>query len=131
MPKSNLLAVTSITPDHFDINQLSHQRFKVYTAKQLDQIPQLQQLSAEQRFEMQVVASVLPFRVNQYVIDELIDWQKVPTDPMFQLTFPQRGMLKPEHYQRVADAMRNELGAADLKALISEVRAELNPHPAG
>ena len=40
-------------------------------------------------------------------------------------------MLKPEHYQRVADAMRNELGAADLKALISEVRAELNPHPAG
>ena len=53
MPKSNLLAVTSITPDHFDINQLSHQRFKVYTAKQLDQIPQLQQLSAEQRFEMQ------------------------------------------------------------------------------
>ena len=131
MPKSNLLAVTSITPDHFDINQLSHQRFKVYTAKQLDQIPQLQQLSAEQRFEMQVVARVLPFRVNQYVIDELIDWQKVPTDPMFQLTFPQRGMLKPEHYQRVADAMRNELGAADLKALISEVRAELNPHPAG
>lgn len=131
MPKSNLLAVTSITPDHFDINQLSHQRFKVYTAKQLDQIPQLQQLSAEQRFEMQVVASVLPFRVNQYVIDELIDWQKVPTDPMFQLTFPQRGMLKPEHYQRVADAMRNELGAADLKALISEVRTELNPHPAG
>ena len=131
MPKSNLLAVTSITPDHFDINQLSHQRFKVYTAKQLDQIPQLQQLSAEQRFEMQVVASVLPFRVNQYVIDELIDWQKVPTDPMFQLTFPQRGMLKPEHYQRVADAMRNEFGAADLKALISEVRAELNPNPAG
>jgi len=40
-------------------------------------------LSEEQRFEMRVVASVLPFRVNQYVIDELIDWDNVPNDPIF------------------------------------------------
>ena len=131
MSKSNIIAIASPPASEFDADAVRHQRFKVYTAKQLDQIPQLQQLSAEQRFEMQVVASVLPFRVNQYVIDELIDWQQVPADPIFQLTFPQRGMLKPEHYDRVAEAMRNELPAAELKALISDIRGELNPHPAG
>ena len=131
MSKSNIIAIASPPASEFDDDAVRHQRFKVYTAKQLDQIPQLQQLSAEQRFEMQVVASVLPFRVNQYVIDELIDWHQVPADPIFQLTFPQRGMLKPEHYDRVAEAMRSDLPAAELKALISDIRGELNPHPAG
>jgi hypothetical protein len=33
--------------------------------------------------------SFLSFHVNQYVIDRLIDWDRVPAPPMFQLTFPQ------------------------------------------
>lgn len=65
-------------------------RFQVYTERQFDKIDALKNLTEEQRFEMRVVASVLPFRVNQYVIDELIDWNNVPADSMFQLTFPQR-----------------------------------------
>jgi len=36
-------------------------RFKVYTERHLDRIPQLQLLSAEQRFAMRVVAKVLDF----------------------------------------------------------------------
>ncbi|SDS76313.1 KamA family protein [Halopseudomonas sabulinigri] len=131
MPNSNILAIATPDAPTFDANNVSHQRFKVFTAKQLNQIPQLQSLSPDQRFEMQVVASVLPFRVNQYVIDELINWQNVPQDPIFQLTFPQRGMLKPEHYDRVAEALSNGADQPTLKSIISEVRAELNPHPAG
>lgn len=131
MPNSNILAIAAAGTPAFDAETFSHQRFKVFTAKQLDQIPQLQRLSPDQRFEMRVVASVLPFRVNQYVIDELINWQNVPADPIFQLTFPQRGMLKPEHYDHVAQALSNGADQATLKDIISEVRAELNPHPAG
>jgi len=116
-----------------DISQtpFAHQRFKVYTARQFDQIPQLQKLPEEQRFDMRVVASVLPFRVNQYVIDQLIDWSAVPDDPIFQLTFPQRGMLAPEHFDRVAQAMRDGVEQEQLNQIIAEVRAALNPHPAG
>ena len=51
-------------------------RFKVYTARQLDKIEPLKRLDDETRFAMEVVANVLPFRVNEYVIDELIDWDK-------------------------------------------------------
>ena len=104
--------------------------FKVFTARDLDRIPQLTRLSPEQRFEMKVVASVLPFRVNQYVIDEIIDWNDVPRDPIFQLTFPQRGMLAPEHYDRIATLLQNGADKDELEQAIAEVRHALNPHPA-
>ncbi len=104
--------------------------FKVYTQRDLDRIAQLSRLSPEQRFEMKVVSSVLPFRVNQYVIDELIDWSNIPADPIFQLTFPQRGKLAPEHYERVAALIRSEAPKDELERVIAEVRHALNPHPA-
>ena len=105
-------------------------RFKVFTARQLDKIEQLQRLDEDARFAMRVVANVLPFRVNEYVIEELIDWDRVPDDPIYQLTFPQKGMLAPEHFDKVADAMRGG-DKADIDAAVAEVRDALNPHPAG
>ena len=105
-------------------------RFKVFTARQLDKIEQLQRLDDDARFAMRVVANVLPFRVNEYVIEELIDWDKVPDDPIYQLTFPQKGMLAPEHFDKVADAMRGG-DKAEIDAAVAEVREALNPHPAG
>ncbi|MFO7602745.1 MAG: lysine 2,3-aminomutase [Gammaproteobacteria bacterium] len=105
-------------------------RFQVYTERQFDSIRQLGRLPAEQRFAMRVVANVLPFRVNQYVIDELIDWDNIPADPMFQLTFPQQGMLRPEDFARMAAALRSE-DAQQIKQVAHSIRAGLNPHPAG
>lgn len=104
--------------------------FKVYTQRDLDCIAPLKKLSAKQRFDMRVVASVLPFRVNQYVIDELIDWSNIPDDPMFQLVFPQPGMLSQTHFSRIADLLHGNADKAVLDQAIAEVRAELNPHPA-
>ena len=106
-------------------------KFKVFTDRQLDQIEPLNQLGKEQLFEMQVVANVLPFRVNQYVIEDLIDWSNVPDDPIFQLTFPQRGMLSEEAFDRMANLLRQSPSAHEIRDLANELRAELNPHPAG
>ena len=105
-------------------------RFQVYTERSLDEIPQLAQLAPEMRFAMRVVAQVLPFRVNQYVVDELIDWSHLPDDPIFQLTFPQRGMLAEEDFARMADLVRHG-SEAEIRRLAGEIRATLNPHPAG
>ena len=52
MSKSNIIAIASPPASEFDADAVRHQRFKVYTAKQLDQIPQLQQLSAERQAEL-------------------------------------------------------------------------------
>ena len=104
--------------------------FKVYTQRDLEKIEQIARLPAAMRFEMRVVSSVLPFRVNKYVIDELIDWNDIPADPIFQLTFPQRGMLAPEHFDRIAALLRQGADKAEIERVANEIRHELNPHPA-
>ncbi|PYG03994.1 L-lysine 2,3-aminomutase [Thioalkalivibrio sp. ALE21] len=105
--------------------------FKVYNDRNLDRIEALERVPEAMRFDMRVVASVLPFRINEYVIDELIDWDNIPDDPMFQLTFPQREMLSPEAYERMAALHRRGAERKEIAALAKELRDELNPHPAG
>lgn len=106
-------------------------KLKVFTERQLDNIQQIQYLSEEQRFNMRVVANILPFRVNEYVINELINWDNVPDDPIFQLTFPQPEMLLPEQFERMAALMKTDPEHKIIQQLASKIRAELNPHPAG
>jgi len=102
-----------------------------YNIQTIERIPQLAQLSAETIFAMKVVGHVLPFRTNNYVCDDLIDWSRVPHDPMFQLTFPQRGMLTERQFDRMARALRNNVPRDEVSRIANEIRAELNPHPAG
>ncbi len=106
-------------------------RFQVYTQRDLGRIETLGRLPEELRFDMKVVASVLPFRTNEYILNELIDWNNVPHDPMFQLTFPQKGMLKPEHFDRMEALHRRRADPDEIRGLAATIRAELNPHPAG
>lgn len=118
-------------PNRIPAVEFEERRFQVFTDRQLDKIDVIQSLPPETLFEMKVVASVLPFRVNEYVINELIDWSQVPDDPLFQLVFPQKGMLREEHYERMAALHRDGADKKQIQAVAREIREELNPHPAG
>ena len=96
-----------------------------------ERVPLLQRLSAEQRHDIRVVAQVLPFKSNRYVVDELIDWSRVPDDPMFRLTFPHRDMLGPEAFSRMEALLEAGASSAEIKVVADEIRLGLNPHPAG
>lgn len=103
--------------------------YRHYNVNNFESIPQVSSLPNDLRFAIKVVAQVLPFKVNQYVIDELIDWDNVPDDPMFQLTFPQPGMLDQASFNKVADLLKtgdNE----QLKRVVNQIRFTMNPHPA-
>lgn len=104
---------------------------KLYGVRDLEGMPQVRRISAPHREGMRAVAQVLPFRTNNYVIEELIDWSQIPEDPIFQLTFPQPGMLAPRHFERMMVAMRAGFDRERLRRLANEIRMELNPHPAG
>jgi len=103
--------------------------YRVFTQSNFRKLPQMEQLAERQKFEMEVVSNVLPFKANNYVVDELINWDD-PFDPIFALTFPQRDMLLPHHFEKMAAALK----AGDreqIKQTAHEIRLELNPHPAG
>ena len=106
-------------------------RFRAYTRKDLATIPQLQGMAESEITGMEAVSAVLPFRVNQYVIDELIKWSDVPNDPIYQLTFPQPGLLSPEDFSRMVELVATKAPSADVNQAAREIRDRLNPHPAG
>jgi len=104
---------------------------KTYTLGNFRTIPQIQQMSEETKFEMEVVGNVLPFKTNNYVVEQLIDWDNVPNDPMYVLTFPQKGMLIPEHYDKMASTLRSGADKKEIARIANDIRLQLNPHPAG
>ena len=90
---------------------------KTYTLANFRTIPQIQQMSEETQFEMEVVGNVLPFKTNNYVVEQLIDWDNVPKDPMFVLTFPQKGMLVTKHYDKMESTLKMVLTKKKLHVL--------------
>lgn len=106
-------------------------KYKTYGLHNFREIPQLKSFTEDQLFAMEVVGKVLPFKANNYVIDELIDWNNIPSDPIFVLTFPQKAMLRPEHFDEVAAAIKRNADKKELDEIIHKVRLSLNPHPAG
>lgn len=105
--------------------------FRAYTAKHLDDLLCRAGLDEEERIRVRAVATVLPFRTNAYVVDELIDWSAVPDDPMYRLVFPQADMLPEADVTRLAGLLGNGASNAEIQAAAHNVRMRLNPHPAG
>ncbi len=104
---------------------------KSYTLANFRSLPQLESVPEQMVSEMEVVGNVLPFKANNYVVEQLIDWDDIPNDPMFVLTFPQRGMLKPDHYAKMESTLNSGAGKEEIARVANEIRLQLNPHPAG
>jgi KamA family protein len=106
-------------------------RFRAYTAKHLDALAARAGLDASERLAVRAVATVLPFRTNDYVVENLIDWDAAPDDPIYRLVFPQSDMLPAADVQRMARLLARDAPAGEVTAAAHEVRTRLNPHPAG
>ena len=106
-------------------------QYRSYTLHNFRQLPQVQRLSEKEQFAIEVVANVLPFKTNSYVVDELINGEDVPNDPIYILNFPQQDMLLPGHYKEMAALVRRGAEKSEIEATANRIRLELNPHPAG
>ena len=106
-------------------------RFRAYSAKHLDQLTARAGLSDDERLAVRAVATVLPFRTNEYVLDSLIDWSAAPDDPIYRLVFPQADMLPPDDIAPIAALLARGAPDQELQAAAHSVRLRLNPHPAG
>ena len=106
-------------------------RFRVFTRRSMDQIKQLKNLPESEIAAMKAVSAVFPFRINSYVADQLIDWSNIPEDPIYQLTFPQPGMLAREDFDKLRSMVRNGSSEEEIRAEARTIQDTLNPHPAG
>lgn len=106
-------------------------KYSSYMLHNFRNIPQLKHVSPEIINAIEIVGSVLPFKTNNYVIENLIDWSNIPDDPMFILTFPQYDMLIPEHFEKMKSVINNGADKPRIKEAANEIRRKLNPQPAG
>ncbi|MCD4686988.1 MAG: lysine 2,3-aminomutase [Anaerolineae bacterium] len=107
------------------------QSYAPLTRANIHTTPQYKALPWDVRQAIRVVSAVFPFRTNQYIVDHLIDWDKVPGDPMYQMTFPQRGMVSAEEFAEIAQLLADNAPRAQFKAAINRIHMQYNPHPAG
>jgi KamA family protein len=106
-------------------------KYQVYARHNLNKFPAFGRLSPSQIKAIHVVSEVLPFKTNNYVVNELIDWDNYQDDPMYILNFPQENMLKPAQFRGLSRMIDNNASKADLAKYVNEIRLTLNPHPAG
>jgi KamA family protein len=106
-------------------------KFKPYTRQTINQASQWPLLSEELQEAVLVVSRVLPFRTNQYVMNELIDWNNIPDDPIYRLTFPHKDMLSDDEYRQLRDLVLVKKDEAAIEKMVHDIRMRMNPHPAG
>jgi KamA family protein len=106
-------------------------RFRAYSVKHLEELTERAGLSADERLAVRAVATVLPFRTNEYVVEHLIDWDAAPDDPIYRLVFPQADMLPDADVRDIGGLLARGAPEAEVRAAAHAVRVRLNPHPAG
>ncbi|WP_206311070.1 lysine 2,3-aminomutase [Streptomyces sp. A1499] len=104
-------------------------KMRAVPGARLAHLPQVQRMDPAVRRDIEVVSSVLPFKVNNYVLDELIDWDRAPHDPIYRLTFPDRAMLPEAVFGEVAELIDRKAPRAELRGAVHRARSQLNPHP--
>ncbi len=106
-------------------------KYRAYTLHNYMEIPQIKNLSPQDIEAIEVVGRVLPFKANNYVVEQLIDWNNIPNDPIFTLTFPRKEMLSEDHYTQVLKMLDSDPRDPVYKEKIDAIRRTLNPNPAG
>lgn len=101
-----------------------------YSANNLAILKQFDKIGNSRFKEIQIAAKILPFKTNNYVTDNLIDWDNIPDDPIYTLTFPRKEMLNDETYLNLEKLLVDGAGKK-VANYVNEVRLKLNPHPAG
>jgi KamA family protein len=84
-------------------------------------------LTEKQKQDLLLLTKIFPFKVSHYVLEQLIHWDNIKSDPIYRLTFPEKEMLSQEHWEMLSAAN----GIKEQNDAVNKIRRSLNPNPAG
>lgn len=106
---------------------IKHLSYKKYLRTDIAGIFESRQIMDPHLEERELIAAVFPFKVSEHFLS-LIDWANYQDDPLFQLAFPQPGMLTDDELL----SLKKQQSDRDAFAkLVSDIRAKKNPAPSG
>lgn len=106
-------------------------KYLTYNEFNFRKISQLQKADEEKKFEIDVLSKVQPFKTNNYVVNELIDWENFENDPIFIMNFPNKHMLSKSQFDILAGMLRKNADRKSVREYTEKIWEDLNPHPAG
>ena len=102
---------------------MQENKYRAYNLNNYKELPQISKLAPQDIEAIDVVGRVLPFKANNYVVEELIDWENIPNDPMFTLTFPRKEMLSVSHYNQVLKLINADTNDPIYKEKINQIKS--------
>ena len=81
---------------------------------------------AEKR-SFDLLSKVFHFKVNNYVLENLIDWNNVPNDPIYQYIFPKREMIGEEGFELLANLSKTGMPQAVQANFVQRIRSGMRP----
>ena len=106
-------------------------KYTPFTRINYKKIEQVRRLEKTTISDIDVVSRVLPFKTNNYVVDELIDWDNVEHDPLFMINFPNKKLISRRSFDLVSSILKDGTDKSLINRTIKRIRLGLNPHPAG
>ncbi|MEG0815645.1 MAG: lysine 2,3-aminomutase [Mucinivorans sp.] len=105
-------------------------RYKSYALHNFREIEQINNLKPEQIEAIEIVGRIFPFKTNNYVVENLIDWLDPPNCPVYTMTFPRKEMISNAQYLELKTLLSSQADSDTVKELITKIRLSLNPNPA-
>jgi KamA family protein len=93
----------------------------------MHKIPQFSKLPPEKRHELEVLTHIFPFKTNNYVVNELIDWGNYAEDPIFLLNFPWREMLEENEFHMVSQLFQKKVSEDIIIKYVKKIKLRLLP----
>jgi KamA family protein len=115
-------------PTAHDQKKVIKKPMKTYSRVNFEKIPQMSKLSSAQVANIKDLSWLIPFKVNDYVVNELIDWDNWQDDPVFNYVFPNDNMLPKDIISELKDIVGSEQ-KPNMNDLL-HLYMKLNPHPA-
>ncbi|MDI9311419.1 MAG: lysine 2,3-aminomutase [Limnohabitans sp.] len=86
-----------------------------------------EQLPEKEKQTFDILTRVFHFKANNYVLENLIDWKKVPNDPIYKLLFPQKEMLPAHDYALLQELVIRDINKEQLETFIKRVQQKMQP----
>lgn len=104
--------------------------YKSINTREFENTSYFEKLSSDYQQDLKILSLIFPFKVNTYILEELIDWDNWESDPIFRLVFPHRDMLNERQFKKLKDTF-NQSNEDILKKVVINIWHQLNPHPEG
>lgn len=102
-------------------------KFQAYNSSSFTKNPYFSKIPDKEKNEFLVLSLVHHFKTNNYVLENLINWSKVPADPIYKLVFPRKEMISNSDFELLRDLQHSGQNGNLITELAGIIKKKLAP----